>query len=178
MNIIYNPRCSASVPTQTKPAKQDLSNPTCKTKPTKSNIPNQTYQTKANLPKQTYQRKPTKPNLPNQTYQTKPTKPNLPNQTYQAKPNLTYQTYLTKLNLLVKAVNALVRSYFGNSLNSAFNRVYWMKLDTRSQIIIIIIIPIIDESQLGKPSREKSAVFFNIVQKAFDPPPFRLNIMW
>ena len=24
---------------------------------------------------------------------------------------------------------------------------------------------------LGKPSREKSAVFFNIVQKAFDPPP-------
>ena len=158
MNIIYNPRCSASVPTQTKPAKQDLSNPTCKTKPTKSNIPNQTYQTKANLPKETYQRKPTKPNLPNQTYQ--------------AKPNLTYQTYLTKLNLLVKAVNALVRSYFGNSLNSAFNRVYWMKLDTRSQIIIIIIIPIIDESQLGKPSREKSAVFFNIVQKAFDPPPF------
>ena len=56
MNIIYNPRCSASVPTQTKPAKQDLSNQTCKTKPTKSNIPNQTYQTKANLPKQTYQR--------------------------------------------------------------------------------------------------------------------------
>ena len=40
-----------------------------------------------------------------------------------------------------------------------------MKLDTRSQIIIIIIIPIIDESQLGKPSREKSAVFLNIVQK-------------
>ena len=31
---------------------------------------------------------------------------------------------------------------------------------------------------LGKPSREKSAVFLNIVQKAFDPPPpFRLNIM-
>ena len=25
--------------------------------------------------------------------------------------------------------------------------------------------------ELGKPSREKSAVFFNIVQKAFDPPP-------
>ena len=24
---------------------------------------------------------------------------------------------------------------------------------------------------LGKPSREKSAVFFNIVQKAFDPRP-------
>ena len=48
-----------------------------------------------------------------------------------------------------------------------------MKLDTRSQIIILIIniTPIIDESQLGKPSREKSAVFFNIVQKAFDPPP-------
>ena len=29
---------------------------------------------------------------------------------------------------------------------------------------------------LGKPSREKSAVFFNIVQKAFDPPPLYLNI--
>ena len=25
---------------------------------------------------------------------------------------------------------------------------------------------------LGKPSAKKSAVFFNIVQKAFDPPPF------
>ena len=33
-------------------------------------------------------------------------------------------------------------------------------------------------SSLGKPSCKKSAVFFNIVQKAFDPPPFRLNIMW
>ena len=50
------------------------------------------------IPNQT---KPTKP-----TYQTKPTKPNLPNQTYQTKP--------TKLNLLVKAVNAWVRSAFGN----------------------------------------------------------------
>ena len=25
--------------------------------------------------------------------------------------------------------------------------------------------------KLGKPSRKKSAVFLNIVQKAFDPPP-------
>ena len=33
----------------------------------------------------------------------------------------------------------------------------------------------IDQS-LGKPSFQKSAVFFNIVQKAFDPPPFYLNI--
>ena len=31
-------------------------------------------------------------------------------------------------------------------------------------------------NHLGKPSHKKSAVFFNIVQKA--PPPFRLNIMW
>ena len=32
---------------------------------------------------------------------------------------------------------------------------------------------------LGKPSDKKSAVFFNIVQKAFGPPPpFCLNIMW
>ena len=31
--------------------------------------------------------------------------------------------------------------------------------------------------ELGKPSRKKSAVFLNIVQKAFDPhPPFYLNI--
>ena len=29
---------------------------------------------------------------------------------------------------------------------------------------------------LGKPTFQKSAVFFNIVQKAFDPPPFYLNI--
>ena len=33
-----------------------------------------------------------------------------------------------------------------------------------------------DLGGLGKPSFEKSAVFFNIVQKAFDPPPFYLNI--
>ena len=31
-------------------------------------------------------------------------------------------------------------------------------------------------THLGKPSFQKSAVFFNIVQKAFDPPPFYLNI--
>ena len=29
---------------------------------------------------------------------------------------------------------------------------------------------------LGKPSRKKSAVFLNIVQKAFDPLPLYLNI--
>ena len=29
---------------------------------------------------------------------------------------------------------------------------------------------------LGKPFIKKSAVFFNIVQKAFDPPPLYLNI--
>ena len=28
---------------------------------------------------------------------------------------------------------------------------------------------------LGKPSAKKSAVFLNIVQKAFDPPPLYLN---
>ena len=81
---------------------------------TKPNLPNQTYQTKpteSNLPNQT------KPNQPNQTYQTKPTKPNLPNQTYQTKSNLAYQAYWakpTKPKLLVKAVNAWVRSAFGN----------------------------------------------------------------
>ena len=31
-------------------------------------------------------------------------------------------------------------------------------------------------SALGKPPFQKSAVFLNIVQKAFDPPPFYLNI--
>ena len=31
-------------------------------------------------------------------------------------------------------------------------------------------------SSLGMPSFQKSAVFLNIVQKAFDPPPFYLNI--
>ena len=30
---------------------------------------------------------------------------------------------------------------------------------------------IYQDYQLGKPSRGKSEVFFNIVQKAFDPPP-------
>ena len=30
--------------------------------------------------------------------------------------------------------------------------------------------------ELGMPSFQKSAVFLNIVQKAFDPPPFYLNI--
>ena len=31
---------------------------------------------------------------------------------------------------------------------------------------------------LGKPSREKSAVFFNIVQKAFDPPLVSCPTRW
>ena len=29
----------------------------------------------------------------------------------------------------------------------------------------------------GEPTSARSAVFLNIVQKAFDPPPFVLNIM-
>ena len=33
-----------------------------------------------------------------------------------------------------------------------------------------------DEETLGKPPFQKSAVFFNIIQKAFGPPPFYLNI--
>ena len=123
---------------QIKPTKPNLPNQTFQTKPTKPNQPNQTHQTKPTKPNQTYQTKPTKqnlpktkPNLPNQTYPTKLTKPNLPNQTYQTKhtkPNLTYRTYQTKSNLayqtywtkpikpklLVKGVNAWVRSAFGN----------------------------------------------------------------
>ena len=107
------------------PHKQNLPNKTYRTKPAKPNLPNQTFPTKPTKPKQTYQRKPTKPNLPNQ-----PTKPNLPNQTYltnsnmpkQAKhsqPSLLNQTNQTKPTKrkpksLVKAVNAWVRSAFGN----------------------------------------------------------------
>ena len=34
----------------------------------------------------------------------------------------------------------------------------------------------IEIMDLGMPSFQKSAVFLNIVQKAFDPPPFYLNI--
>ena len=36
--------------------------------------------------------------------------------------------------------------------------------------------PFILNGNLGKPSFQKSAVFLNIVQKAFDPPPLYLNI--
>ena len=43
---------------------------------------------------------------------------------------------------------------------------------------LIIIISYHLHSALGKPSCKKSAVFFNIVQKAIDPPPFCLNVMW
>ena len=84
----------------------------------KPNIPNQTYKTKPTKPNQTDQ---TKPRLPNQTYQSKP---NLPNLTYQTKSNLAYQAYWTKPTkpkLLVKAVNAWVRSAFGN----VFELILW-----------------------------------------------------
>ena len=67
---------------------------------------------KTNSQSQTYQSKPTNPNLPTQTYQTKPAI-----QTCQTKSNFAYQAYLTKPTkpkLLVKAVNAWVRSTFGN----------------------------------------------------------------
>ena len=53
----------------------------------------------------------------NQTYQTKPAKSNLPNKTYQTKSIIAYQDYWTKPTkpkLVVKAVNAWVRSAFGN----------------------------------------------------------------
>ena len=78
----------------------------------------QIMQTMQNMQKmqimQNLQTKPINPNLPNQTYQTKPTKPNLPNQTCKTEP--------TKLNLLVKAVNAWVRSAFGN----VFTKRLWL----------------------------------------------------
>ena len=64
-----------------------------------------------------YQTKYIEPNLSHQTCQTKLTKLNLPKQTYQTKSNLAYQAYWTKPTkpkLLVKAVNAWVRSAFGN----------------------------------------------------------------
>ena len=54
------------------------------------------------------------------SFSMKHTKQNLPYRTYQTKSNLAYQTYWTKPikpKLLVKAVNAWVRSAFGNVLN-------------------------------------------------------------
>ena len=66
-----------------------------KTQPTRPNIPAQTYQTKL-----------TSLNLPNQNYQTKL---KLANQAYWTRPD---QTHQTKTKLLVKAVNAWVRSAF------------------------------------------------------------------
>ena len=90
--------CKSNQTYHTKPAKPNLPNQTCQTKPAKPNLPNQSCQTKT-----------IKPNLPKQTYQTKPPKPNLRNQTYQTK--------ATKPKLLVKAVNAWVRSAFGNVLS-------------------------------------------------------------
>ena len=81
---------------------------------TKPNTPGKTYHanpTKPNLPNQNYQTKPYEPKLPNQTLQTIPTKPNLPNQ------NVAYWTKATKPKLLVKVVNAWVRSAFGNVFN-------------------------------------------------------------
>ena len=57
--------------------------------------------------------------------QTKPTKPNVRNRTYQTKSNLAFQAYRTKPTkprLLVKAVNAWVRSAFGN-VSSCFTEV-------------------------------------------------------
>ena len=60
---------------------------------------------------QILQTEPTEQNLPNQTYQTKPTKPN---QTKPNLPNQTHPTKPTKQKFLVKAVNAWVRSAFGN----------------------------------------------------------------
>ena len=62
---------------------------------------------------QTYQTKPTKPNLPNQTYLTKS---NMPKQAKHSQPSLLNQTNQTKPKLLVKAVDAWVRSAFGNVL--------------------------------------------------------------
>ena len=76
-----------------------------KSTPTRTNLPIRTYQNKPNLLNQIHQTKLLKPNLPDQTNQTMLTKPNLPNQTNQSKPKL-----------LIKAVNALVRSAFGNVL--------------------------------------------------------------
>ena len=98
---------------QTKPTKLNLLNHTYQTKHTNLNLPNQ-----ATLPIQTYQTKPaiqtyqTKSNFAYQAYLTKPAI-----QTFQTKSNFAYQAYFnkpTKPKLLVKAVNAWVRSAFGN----------------------------------------------------------------
>ena len=68
-----------------------------------------------------------------QILQTKPTKPNLPNQTHLTKP--------TKPKLLVKAVNAWVRSAFGNVLSSPYQHSnIWNDKGGRSTPIIRIIV--------------------------------------
>ena len=65
-------------------------------------------------------------------------------------------------------------------------KLFWFCLVTKvvqcgGQIGEILEIPIFHSSfatftPLGKPPFQKSAVFLNIVQKAFIPPPFYLNI--
>ena len=47
----------------------------------------------------------------------------------------------------------------------------WMKMHVKCVFLLVTAMP-----PSGKPSCKKSAVFLNIVQKAFDPPPFYLNI--
>ena len=39
-------------------------------------------------------------------------------------------------------------------------------------LVVVVVLMLLFVLYLGKPSFQKSAVFLNIVQKAFDPPPF------
>ena len=50
-------------------------------------------------------------------------------------------------------------------------RIVVMSLQLFAKIEVLLLI-----HHKGMPSFQKSAVFLNIVQKAFDPPPFYLNI--
>ena len=57
----------------------------------------------------------------------------------------------------------------GNGKGFLFNQ--RQKMISQNQQVYLSV-----SNYLGKPSIKKSAVFLNIVQNAFDPPPFCLNI--
>ena len=66
--------------------------------------------------------------------------------------------------------------------NVFFSSQSWRSLSFFSTIFyftfILILRLCLFHSYLREAIMKKSAVFFNIVQKAFDPPPIHLNIMW
>ena len=62
------------------------------------------------------------------------------------------------------------------SWTSTFDGNFNFRISYIDNIYVMYILHILYISLLGKPTFQKSAVFLNIVQTAFDPPPFYLNI--